>query len=1154
MKFEQIIRKFGVGPRLVIGFTLVMLITSTLGIISLYNIFTLSELTQSLYDHPLIVGYNIREIESGVLILERDLRVMLHSEDPKELQTLFKRSSLKEQEVLDRFEVVLSNYLGDKTGILETKATFIHWGELRREIYSLLRQGDREAALALFMGDDKVLVEYFIEQAESIKTFAFANANNFLQQAQEQRDQAFRLNISILIGLLVFVLLIAWSLIRSLTQPLKVMTDWIAEIEAGNLKFKKTQSTDELGMLVGAINSLVHFQRRSLKESAQQNWYKDGLARLNGALLAEVERQNLADLAIEVLARHLGAGVGTLYLLNTEGKLKLTGSFALSYSLNFKSEIALGEGIVGQVAKDAKSFSMLLVGQHPLLVETSSSKYAPIEIFGVPVVHDNQIIGVMELGLVRHFKDFEKAFLEEAAHLVGNFIFSQQQQNKIGYLLQDSQEANERLQMQTEELNQTNRQLMIQQQQLEEANQQMEEANQQMEEQQQMLRESKEELTQQYEELQMAQSALNQKAEELTNTSRYKSEFMANMSHELRSPLNAIILLSQQLARNKDNTFTEDKVRLFKIIEDSGNELLRLINDILDLSKVEAGKMELFAETLESKEFMSSVQDLFSLQAEEKGLKLVVEDQFNGALVNDRSRLGQVLRNLLSNALKFTNQGQIAIKSRREAGNLPFVLEVIDTGIGVSKDKKELIFEAFQQADGSTSRQYGGTGLGLSISRELVHLMGGQIELESEVDQGSVFRLRLPLAINAAALPPQPVRPKATKPSDTQGRVLIIEDDLLFAQYLGEKLEGRGFTFVHVSSGKAAFEQLAKSRFDAAVLDLGLPDMNGLDVFAQLRSQKASQHLPIFIVTAQDQTPETQKLDSLGFWTKPLQDRDFDTLVSTLTSKMVTKKHRLLVVEDNTQEAEVVVALASELDLEVLLAKNLEEAEEHLRHHQIDLVLLDLRLQNQDGTELFSRMQTRGVRVPVIVYTGKELSSLEEDRLQAQAKSIIVKTAFSRERLLDELKWALDEPATPLPKPKTGSSLKGKRILIVDDDIKNIFVISSVLVENEAETLHAKNGKEALDLLDNDPLVDLVLMDIMMPIMDGYQAMQAIRQIPKLAHLPVIAVTAKAMREDRKKCLDAGADDYLSKPLDGDLLVGMIKAWVNKSTEPKAHG
>jgi len=1143
----DLIRNLKIGPRLVAGFLLVILLTLSLGAVELFKVIELSQTTQDMYNHPLTVGYNIREIESHTFAIHRDVKDLILAANEQELSATIRDIDELEIEVLRHFDVVSERFLGNQEKIIDARKTFQQWRFFREEIIAFKRQGSTPDALAIVKGKGLDHVNGLIRKLGSVKEFATKKAEEFRAKAEQNKNASIKQTLAVLLLVLLLVMGLSWVLTRSITKPLGRLVDWIQQIEKGDLTTKQVSANDELGKLGSAINSMVTLQKATQEEAERQNWYKDGLASLNDSLVGHSQMDRLADTAVEQLAEHVKAGVGALYLIEGD-LLELAGSYAFVRREELSDQFTIGTGLVGQVAKGEKPILLTQVSREQSIIQSGTSASAPQEIYCCPLLHEGALLGVLELGSPRAFTQVELEFLNEACIVTANYLNTQVQQARIQHLLDDAQQTNEKLQMQSEELNQTNSELSVQQQQLEES-------NQQMEEQQQMLMESKEQLSRQYDELNQAQTVLAQKSQELSATNTYKSEFMANMSHELRSPLNSIILLGQKLAKDKDHAFEPAQVKQFRIIEESGRELLRLINDILDLSKVEAGKMELLGEAVDSGHLLESMQDLFSPQAEEKGLVFELDDQYKGQFINDRARLAQILRNLLSNAFKFTKQGQITLRAKKDSGNLPLVIEVEDTGIGIADDKKSLIFEAFHQADGSTSREYGGTGLGLSISLELAHLMGGQIELESLEGKGSLFRLRLPERINAHFSPTKrpeswTFTPELEKAADSmsQGTLLLVEDDMVFAEYLSERLTERGITNIHTPMGEEAVKIANQTPLIGVILDLGLPDISGIDVLAELRSKEKTQSLPVFIVTAAEPTETSKKLDTIGYLTKPLQDEDFEKMVQAFITPTVEVNKQALLVEDNEIEAEVLMGLTSELDLVAQRAKTLEEAVTALREQWFDLVILDLRLGQQDGSSLFETLRHMDPKPPVIVYTGKELTAEEADDLSRDARSIVIKTAFSRERLLDELNWALSAPEEERVRPVaySGGNLKGKRILIVDDDIKNIFVIASVLAEAEAETVHAKNGQEALDLLRKDSNVDLVLMDIMMPVMDGYQAMSEIRKDKALAHLPVVAVTAKAMKDDRKKCLDAGADDYLSKPLDGDILIGMIKAWVNK--------
>jgi CheY-like chemotaxis protein/signal transduction histidine kinase len=732
------------------------------------------------------------------------------------------------------------------------------------------------------------------------------------------------------------------------------------------------------------------------------------------------------------------------------------------------------------------------------------------------------------------------------------------------------------LQTRQTELQQTNEQLALKAQELAEQNVEVERKNNEVEQ---------------------ARRALEEKAAELALTSKYKSEFLANMSHELRTPLNSILILGQQLAENPTGNLASKQVDFARNIHSAGTDLLTLINDILDLSKIESGTVTVEPEAITFRSVRESVVRTFHSVAESKNLAFQVEidNTLPPTFTSDAKRLQQILKNLLSNAFKFTAQGQVKMRveqvSRGWSAEHPVLrfapaaiaIEVSDTGIGIAPEKQRLIFEAFQQADAGTSRKYGGTGLGLAISRELATLLGGEIRLVSIPGQGSTFTLYLPLAYTgparavtaparrpdageqtARSLPPLPVLTVAQADVVLDDRdevgegdnvLLIVDDDPHYARVLLGLAHDRGFKGIVATRGATALTLARQYLPTAITLDVFLPDMLGWTVLNSLKLDPATRHIPVQILSVEEERQHGLSHGAFSYLVKPGTTENLKHALDRIASYVTPRKRRLLVVEDNDIERAGIVEWLSHDDIEVAAVATGTEALQALRDHAVECCVIDLRLPDMTGFELLGRMQEdEALRdTPVVVFTGKDLTPEEEQRLKALAKSVILKDVRSPERLFDETALFLHRVVAGLPDAKRqmledlhGSNLvlRGKKVLVVDDDARNIFALTSVLENQEMEVLTATNGRQAIDLIRETPDLSVVLMDIMMPEMDGYETMREIRNNPDFRTLPILALTAKAMKGDREKCLAAGASDYIAKPVNTDQLLSLLRVWL----------
>jgi CheY-like chemotaxis protein len=774
----------------------------------------------------------------------------------------------------------------------------------------------------------------------------------------------------------------------------------------------------------------------------------------------------------------------------------------------------------------------------------------------------------------------DQQFLKTIAGNIGDYVEAAQYRERLQHVLEETQQLNEELQMQQEELRTTNEELeqqttALSQAQVYLANQkaELEQTNDQLAEQARVLDERNVALN-------AAQGELETRAEALQRASRYKSEFLANMSHELRTPLNSSLILAKLLSENKAGNLTNDQIKYAQTIYSAGNDLLNLINDILDLSKVEAGKLDLHIEDVPLQRIMDTLSRTFEPLARQKKLRLELRNDIDDypTLTTDFRRLEQILRNLLSNAVKFTDAGAVSLVLRRAGeGAVQFV--VTDTGIGIAPDQLEAIFEAFQQADGTTSRHYGGTGLGLSISRSLAHLLGGDIAVRSAQGTGSTFTLTMPIAYGAAALPgaveqaPASVAIEAKLPAEqpievihvidddradaAPGRrlVLVVEDEPDFAQVLLDLAHELGYRCIVSGTAGEALKLAQDSAPNAILLDIGLPDRSGLVVLQELKANPKTRHIPVHVVSASDRSEAALHLGAIGYAVKPTTREQLTAIFQRLEEKSSQKIKRVLLVEDDARQRQSIVELISDADVEITPVEFGRDALELLKTTIFDCMIIDLKLPDMQGGDLLRQMA--GIDAysfpPVIVYTGRNLTHDEEAELMRYSQSIIIKGARSPERLLDEVTLFLHKVETDLSADRQAMLhvsrsrdrvLDGRRVLLVDDDIRNIFSLSSALEHQGLKVDIGRNGFEAIEALDRHPDIDVILMDVMMPGMDGLEATRRIREDARFRKLPIIAITAKAMKDDQEQCLAAGASDYLAKPIDVDRLYSLLRVWM----------
>jgi HAMP domain-containing protein/CheY-like chemotaxis protein len=965
----------------------------------------------------------------------------------------------------------------------------------------------------------------------------------------------------------------------NLTNQVRAIAEVATAVTKGDLtRSIQVEASGEVADLKDNINTMIDNLRLTTDRNTEQDWLKTNLARFTGMLQGQRDLATVGRTLLSELAPLVGAQQGIIYQMTDEEveTLVLLSAFADVGEDGHPHRLKLGQGLIGQCAVEKRRILVSDLPGSTVPIRTGLFQAVPRNIIVLPVLFEDRVKAVIELASVNTFTNSQLAFLEQLTASIGIVLNSIEATMQTEGLLKQSQQLATELQTQQKELQQTNEQLAQKAQQLAEQNVEVERKNQ---------------------EIEQARGALEEKAKELALTSKYKSEFLANMSHELRTPLNSVLILGQQLSDNPEGNLSAKQVEFARTIQAAGTDLLNLISDILDLSKIESGTVSVEAEEI----FFSSLVDMlvrpFRHEAENRRLtfEVTTDSQLTRSMVTDSKRLQQIIKNLLSNAFKFTEQGSVQLsvfmaKSGWSASHPVLAaagsvigFEVADTGIGIPADKQRIIFEAFQQADAGTSRKYGGTGLGLAISRELAQLLGGEIQLRSTPGKGSSFTLYLPQtymgsSIHGATdtdrkasftttlqLSSFNMQERAIEqiPDDRENLqpgepvLLIVEDDPHYARVLRDLSHEKGFKALIAPRGADALTLAREFHPTAISLDVFLPDMLGWTVLNHLKQDPATRHIPVQMLTLDEDRQHGLARGAFSFVTKPTTPEGLEAAFSRIKQYATGRRKRLLIVEDNEAEQMSIRELLGHDDIDVSIASTGSEALSAIQEQPFDCMVLDLRLPDMSGFEVLERLRERGESsdLPVIVFTGKELSAEEDSQLHLLARSVVVKGVESPERLLDETALFLHRVVYDLPPEKqkmlerlhrSDEALIGKKVLVVDDDVRNIFALSSVLERRGMVVLTAGTGREAIKILESTPDMAIVLMDVMMPEMDGYETMQVMRQNTAFRRLPIIALTAKAMKGDREKCLEAGASEYLAKPVNTDQLLAALRMWLHR--------
>lgn len=917
--------------------------------------------------------------------------------------------------------------------------------------------------------------------------------------------------------------------------------------------------------------------------SERLSWLKIAMGQLTDSLRGEFTMEQLGQNVVEFLEVHTGMKMGAIFVRNN-GYTLLTFCAGKALPKEYaKNEISFGEGFLGEVAHTGTSMQICDVNPDYYKFSSALGEKSPSWIFIFPLIANGRVMGVIEAAYPvipnEQIQELLKNIGETIAITIRSVHYSQDLVNFNQLLEEEVAAQNEELKITNEELEKHSRELRKSFVQLESQQAELEQSNQQLEEQTLQLEQQNNLLNEKNKQLLVAQMSLIERTKEMETASKFKSEFLANMSHELRTPLNSTLILAKMLSENKEQNLTKEQVSYAEVIYSSGNDLLNLINDILDLSKVEAGKLRLNNEKIRIRPLLEGLERVFKTTALEKEIIFIVEqdESIPNELITDKFRVEQVLKNFLSNAFKFTEKGSVKLKVRANLNNLFFDVE--DSGIGITPNEQEAIFEAFRQADGNSNRKYAGTGLGLSISKELSKLLGGKIYLSSEKGKGSTFTLALPLNIQVQAENPQlflPINsPDQTLPPEKKSwpqfsftddrekmgsfprSVLIIEDDEVFAKMLYNVAHEMGFAAILTPMAEEALWLIYNHPPQAILLDVKLPDYNGLMVLDQLKQDKKTRHIPVHVISATDFSGSALSLGAMGFLEKPVNMDQLKEAFKQLATILEQQMKHILIVEDNAEERESIIHLISGINkVKFDAVGTAEEALQLLSSRSYDCMIMDLNLTGQSGIELLNTLAQDNFsysKPPAIIYTAGGFTPEDEEQLSKYSRSIILKGTRSQERLLNEVSLFLHWVESDLPDDRQkmltelrarDKTLAGRNILLADDDVRNIFALTSALEAQGAKIFTARNGREALDKAISIDNLELILMDIMMPEMDGLEAIMKIRQEPAGRNISIIALTAKAMKDDREKCLAVGANDYMSKPIEMDKLLSLIRVWL----------
>ncbi|MEH2425000.1 MAG: response regulator [Nostoc sp.] len=1211
------LKSLKIGTKIGISFALSLATLTTIGLISYQSTNELIE-TSRQENHTYQVLSQLEDLNLQVTNAETGQRGYIMTGEQRYLEPYNAAIQVLNQKVNELQRLTADN--PNQQNRLDILQSLIDQklAELKETIDLRQNQGFEAAQKVVLTDRGKQLMTEIRKVIQAMKT----EENKLLKQRSDQAQAASKKTIaSIVYSIPLFSLILAligFVLTRHISVPLKRVSGIAEKMADGDLSVSLPDSDrqDEIGVLTRIFNQMIVNLRSTTQRNDEQNWLKSNLAEFTQMLQGHRNLESASRLILSNLAPLVGASQGVFYLMDSidnQPILKLLSSYAYKERKNLANQFRLGEGLVGQSALEKQRILLTEVPSDYIRISSGLGEAPPLNIIVLPVMFETQVSAVIELASFGPFNKLHLTFLEQLSEILGVFLNNIASQLQTQQLLEESVTLTEELQSQQEELQQSNQRLEEQAHELEESqflvkqsNEELQQLNEELEEKAELLEVQNREVARKNYEVERARQSLEEKAEQLALSSKYKSEFLANMSHELRTPLNSLLILARLLADNSLSNLTDKQVEYSRTIYSAGTDLLELINDILDLAKIESGTITLDIEQIAFVDLQTYLEQTFRQVAQNKKLSFTVEldDQLPPTISNDSKRLQQVLKNLLANAFKFTEQGgvklQIGIATEAgEVDNPMIAFAVSDTGIGIPVEKQKVVFEAFQQADGTTSRKYGGTGLGLSISRELAQLLGGRIELVSQPGVGSTFTLYLPKrqegnGKNTLTTPPHepatsiraaskikevPIvenRPTtvdisasakvlSTFPNDIPDDreiiqpgdriLLIIEDDDKFARILLDMAREQGFKTIVSLQSKQGLALAQQFKPNAIMLDIHMPEMDGWTVLDRLKHKPDTRHIPVHILSVDERQQRGLHLGAITYLQKPVSPEALTQVLTEIKGFIERQVKNLLIVEDDPVQAQSIIELIGNGDVQSTAVGTGAEALLILRSHHFDCMVLDLGLPDMSGFTLIEqiKLEPRLLKLPIIVYTGKELSRQEETQLRGLAETIIIKNVRSPERLLDETALFLHRVQANLPPPKrqileqlhqTDPVLANRKILIVDDDLRNIFAVTSFLESYQMQVLFAENGRDGIERLQANPDINIVLMDIMMPEMDGYETTRAIRQQQQFRSLPIIALTAKAMPGDKEKCIEAGASDYITKPVDTEQLLSLLRVWL----------
>jgi signal transduction histidine kinase/CheY-like chemotaxis protein/CHASE3 domain sensor protein len=973
---------------------------------------------------------------------------------------------------------------------------------------------------------------------------------------------------------------------KEIGRRINIIRGIAEKISAGDYQIRvNEEERDSLGSLSASLNRMAKSLEDSFNLLTEKEWFQTGNANLNETMVGEKNMTLLAQHILEALARYTNSQTGAFYLAGADNSLQFTGGYAFTPGAD-RMRIAAGSGIVGACAVSGKEMVVQDIPPENILISYATGAARPSTIVAVPVFFEGSLKGVIELGCLHPLTAREISFLKQISYNIGIAVNTAQSRMRLQELFEETQAQSEELQAQHGELEHMNSELETQTEKLQASEEELRVQQEELKETNTALEERSKLLEEKNVQISERNSEIQKKAEQLAISTRYKSEFLANMSHELRTPLNSILLLSRLLTENNQHNLTAEQIEYAQVIQGSGNGLLQLIDEILDLSKIEAGKMDLDHAFISIRDSTEGLRKIFEPLAREKQIdfEVSIAPGVPGEIETDRMRMEQVLKNLLSNAFKFTSAGHIHLKVvPDETGDPRYICFLVeDTGIGIPADKQQLVFEAFQQADGSTKRKFGGTGLGLSISRELSRLLKGDLSLTSEAGKGAVFSFRIPVspAVAVQKTAEVPVFPEATavethpeekgiypftvseiphdipddrmliEPGDKV--ILIVEDDTAFAKALLDYTRAQHYKGIVAVRGDVGIQLAKQYNPTGILLDIQLPVKSGWEVMDELKRDPKTRHIPVHVMSSFEARKESLSKGAVDFVNKPLAYEQMGDIFKKIEYVLSRTSSKVLIVEENPKHARALGYFLGTYDVNSAISKSVAECISALQQKEVHCVILDMGgtdFKSYDMLEAIKR--TEGLEnIPIIIFTGKNFSRNEESRIRQYADSIVIKTANSYQRILDEVSLFLhvvDQHTHPVPAGKLGMAdevLKDKTVLIADDDVRNIYSLTKVLEKHQMKILTAIDGREALKVLEQKPGADIVLMDMMMPEMDGFDTIRNIRKMPGNGRMPIIAVTAKAMTGDREKCISAGASDYISKPVDVDQLISLLRIWL----------